>query len=640
MNKLLKNLGTLFLIFLLFSFLFALYNSEKGTNQVQQIPVSRLVEEINNEQVSKIDIAGNKVNVLMKDGSKQSLNKENEGSLTETFKNYGLDQSKLQQVELTVSEESGLMYWLATILPILLPFIFIAGIFWLMLRQAQKGNAQALSFGLSRARWEDPKKAKNQVTFKDVAGADEAKEELKEVVEFLKEPQKFHKLGAKIPRGVLLLGPPGCGKTLLARATSGEAGVPFFHISGSEFVEMFVGVGASRVRDLFNQAKKNTPSIVFIDEIDAVGRHRGAGLGGGHDEREQTLNQILVEMDGFDQRDNVIVIAATNRPDVLDPALLRPGRFDRRVVIDLPDIKDRIEILKVHAREKPIASDADLEIIAQRTPGFSGADLANLINEAAILAGRKNKHTVTMNDLLVSIEKVILGPERKSKVLLPNEKWIVAVHEAGHAVAAYLLPNADPVHKISIISRGQAGGYTINLPTEDKHFHSRSDFMDKIVMFLGGYVAEEVELGEVTTGASSDLRQATKLVKELITKYGMSELGPVFLSSDDEWVFLGKELHEGRPYSEETAAKIDKLTREYIDISLEKARKLLRQNKAKLDEVAKTLIEKETLEREEFEKIMRGPETKILSSDETSGSEKSVKSIKTKASDKPTDKKT
>jgi len=567
--------------------------------------MSQLVEEIRNDQVSKINVSGDTVNVELKDNKKQTLNKERESSLSETFKNYGLEQDKLQSVQFTVNEESGLMFWLGTILPILLPFIFIAGIFWLMLRQAQKGNAQALSFGLSRARWDDPKKNKNQVTFKDVAGVEEAKEELKEVVEFLKEPQKFHKLGAKIPRGVLLLGPPGCGKTLLARATSGEAGVPFFHISGSEFVEMFVGVGASRVRDLFNQAKKNTPSIVFIDEIDAVGRHRGAGLGGGHDEREQTLNQILVEMDGFDQRDNVIVIAATNRPDVLDPALLRPGRFDRRVIIDLPDIKDRIEILKVHARQKPITADVNLETIAQRTPGFSGADLANLINEAAILAGRNNKHTVTMDDLLVSIEKVILGPERKSKVLLPNEKWIVAVHEAGHAVAAYLLPKADPVHKISIISRGQAGGYTINLPTEDKHFYSRSDFMDKIVMLLGGFVAEEIELGEVTTGASSDLRQATKMVKELITKYGMSELGPVFLSNDDEWVFLGKELHEGRPYSEETAAKIDKLTQEYIAKSLERARKLLRQKKDKLEEVANTLLTKETLEREEFEELMK-----------------------------------
>lgn len=609
MNKLLKNLGTLFLIFLLFSFLFALYNSERNLNKTEQVSIGRLVEEIKGDQVKKISVSGDKVNVELMDGKKQELNKEKEASLSDTLKNYGIESEKLQNVEISIDEESGLLFWLGTILPILLPFVFIAGLFWLMLRQAQKGNAQALSFGLSRARWEDPKKTKNQVTFKDVAGADEAKEELKEVVEFLKEPQKFHKLGAKIPRGVLLLGPPGCGKTLLARATSGEAGVPFFHISGSEFVEMFVGVGASRVRDLFNQAKKNTPSIVFIDEIDAVGRHRGAGLGGGHDEREQTLNQILVEMDGFDQRDNVIVIAATNRPDVLDPALLRPGRFDRRVVIDLPDIKERLGILKVHARQKPMAEGVNLDTIAQRTPGFSGADLANLINEAAILAGRSNKQTISMNDLLVSIEKVILGPERKSKVFSPDEKWIIAVHEAGHAVAAHFLPHADPVHKISVISRGQAGGYTINLPTEDKHFHSRTDFLDRIVMFLGGYVAEEIELGEVTTGASSDLRQATKLIKELITKYGMSELGPVFLSGDDELVFLGKELHEGRPYSEETAARIDKLTREYIGLSLDRARKILRQNKTKLEEVAKTLIKKETLEREEFEAIMKDKKT-------------------------------
>ncbi|MBM3256033.1 MAG: ATP-dependent zinc metalloprotease FtsH, partial [Candidatus Moranbacteria bacterium] len=534
--------------------------------------------------------------------------KEKESSLLETLKNYGLESEKLQSVEISMEGESGISYWLATILPILLPFILIAGIFWLMLRQAQKGNAQALSFGLSRARWEDPKKNKHQITFKDVAGAEEAKEELKEVVEFLREPQKFHKLGAKIPRGVLLLGPPGCGKTLLAKATSGEAGVPFFHISGSEFVEMFVGVGASRVRDLFNQAKKNTPSIVFIDEIDAVGRHRGAGLGGGHDEREQTLNQILVEMDGFDPRDNVIVIAATNRPDVLDPALLRPGRFDRRVIIELPDIKDRIAILKVHARRKPLAGNVHLKVIAQRTPGFSGADLANLVNEAAILAGRKNQKIVTMNDLLSSIEKVILGPERRSRVLNPEEKKIVAVHEAGHAVTAFALPKADPVHKISIISRGQAGGYTINLPAEDKHFHSRSDFLDKIVVYLGGYVAEELELGEVTTGASSDLKQATRLAKEIITKYGMSEMGPVFLSgADDEWVFLGKELRDARPYSEQTAAKIDDLTQRYIVAALARARKIIKEKRVKLREVTKTLLEKETLEREEFEKIMQEP---------------------------------
>lgn len=605
MNKLLKNLGTLFLIFISLSLLFALYNSKQTLSKTEKISIGRLVEEIRTDQVKKVTVSGEKVSIDLKDNKKQELVKEKEASLTETLKNYGLEPEKLQGIEISMEGESGLSYWLGTILPILLPFVFIAGIFWLMLRQAQKGNAQALSFGLSRARWEDPKKNKHLVTFKDVAGAEEAKSELKEVVEFLKEPQKFHKLGAKIPRGVLLLGPPGCGKTLLARATSGEAEVPFFHISGSEFVEMFVGVGASRVRDLFNQAKKNTPSIVFIDEIDAVGRHRGAGLGGGHDEREQTLNQILVEMDGFDQRDNVIVIAATNRPDVLDPALLRPGRFDRRVIIDLPDIKDRIAILRVHARQKPIAKNVTVKTIAQRTPGFSGADLANLINEAAILAARQNQTEVKMDDLLNSIEKVILGPERKSKVLAPDEKKIVAVHEAGHAVAAFMLPKADPVHKISIISRGQAGGYTINLPTEDKHFYSRTDFLDKIVMYLGGYVAEEIELGEVTTGASSDLKQATRLAKELITKYGMSELGPVFLSgSDDEWVFLGKELHNATPYSEQTAARIDELTHKYITAALGRARKILKQKQAKLKEVSDILLVKETLEREEFEKIM------------------------------------
>jgi len=604
MNKLLKNLGTLFLVFLLLSFLFALYNSSQPSGKTEEISMSRLADEIKTDQVQKISIEGDLVNVNLKDNKKQSLTKEKEASLSETLKNYGIDPDKLQAVDISVQKESGWIFWLGNILPILLPFIFIAGIFWLMLRQAQRGNAQALSFGLSRAKWEDPKKSKKRVTFKDVAGAEEAKEELREVVEFLKEPQKFHRLGAKIPRGVLLLGPPGCGKTLLARATSGESGVPFFHISGSEFVEMFVGVGASRVRDLFNQAKKHTPSIVFVDEIDAVGRHRGAGLGGGHDEREQTLNQILVEMDGFDVRDNVIVIAATNRPDVLDPALLRPGRFDRRVVIDMPDIKDRLEILKVHARKVPLANDVNLEVVAQRTPGFSGADLANLINEAAISAAKKNQTVTAQKELLDSIEKVLLGPERRSKVFSESEKWIVAIHEAGHAIAAHFMPKADPVHKISVVSRGQAGGYTINLPTEDRHFHSRSEFLDKLIVLLSGYVAEEMELGEVTTGASNDLKQATKIARELITRFGMSELGPIFLSGEDEWVFLGKELKDTKPYSEATAAKIDQLTQDYINSALEKSRQLLRERRDKLLKVAKELTLKETIEKDEFEILM------------------------------------
>jgi len=606
MDKLLKNLGTLFLVFLLISVLFALYNSKVSTDIPENISIGKLAEEINSDAVKEVAVEGEKVNVILKDNKKQSFTKEKESSLTDTLKNYNISPEKLQSVNFAVKGESGAAFWASTILPILLPFVFIAIIFWLMMRQAQKGNSQAMSFGMSRAKWDDPKKNKKRITFKDVAGAGEAKEELKEVVEFLKEPKKFHNLGAKIPRGVLLLGPPGCGKTLLARATSGEAKVPFYHISGSEFVEMFVGVGASRVRDLFTQAKKNTPSIVFIDEIDAVGRHRGAGLGGGHDEREQTLNQILVEMDGFEQRDSVIVIAATNRPDVLDPALLRPGRFDRRVIIDLPDIKDRIEILKVHVKEKPVNKDVNLKVIAQRTPGFSGADLANLLNEAAILAARKNQKETTMDDILNSIEKVLLGPERKNRAFSEKERNIVAVHESGHALASYLLPNADPVHKISIVSRGQAGGYTINLPEQDRHFYSLNDFMDRISVLLGGFVAEEVELGEVTTGASNDLQRATKLAREIVTKYGMSkEMGPIFLSGDDEWVFLGKEIKDTKAYSEETASLIDKLTQSYISKCLKKTRDILTKNRTILQKVSKVLLKQETLEREEFEKLMK-----------------------------------
>jgi len=612
MKKLLKNIGSILLVFILIVSLFAVYNADNTENKAEEISFNRLVEEIRNDEVTKIVVEGEKVSVELKNGDKQKLFKERESSLSDTLTNYGVEIEKIQGLETVVKGESGLAYWLGNILPILLPFIFVAVIFYIMFKQAQKGNAQAMSFGSSRAKRNDPKKGK-RIIFKDVAGVKEAKEELMEVVEFLKEPRKFHKLGAKIPRGVLLLGSPGCGKTLLARAVSGEAKVPFYHISGSEFVEMFVGVGASRVRDLFNQAKKNTPSIVFIDEIDAVGRQRGTGLGGGHDEREQTLNQILVEMDGFDPRDNVIVIAATNRPDVLDPALLRPGRFDRRIVIDQPDIKDRLAILKVHAREKPTAKNVKLKTIAQRTPGFSGADLANLINEAAILAARKNRKQILMEDIVVSIEKVILGPERRSKTFLPEEKNIVAVHEAGHAIVSHVLPLADPVHKISIISRGQAGGYTLNLPSKDRYFHSKNRFMDKIAVLLSGYMAEKIELNEVTTGASNDLQRATKLVREMITKYGMSELGPVFLSDSEEMVFLGKEMKDIRPYSEETAGFIDKLTKKHINEGLVKAKKALMSNRDKLKVVSETLMKQETLEKEEFELIMKAKNTKKAS---------------------------
>jgi cell division protease FtsH len=442
---------------------------------------------------------------------------------------------------------------------------------------------------------------KQKTTFNDIAGAKEAKEELQEIVEFLKNPQKFLSMGAKIPKGVLLLGAPGTGKTLLARAVAGEAKVPFFHISGSEFVEMFVGVGASRVRDLFRKAKKSAPCIVFIDEIDAVGRQRGAGLGGSHDEREQTLNQILVEMDGFEVDTNIIVIAATNRPDVLDPALLRPGRFDRHVVIDMPDIKDREKILEVHSKNKPLAAEVSLLTIAQRTPGFSGADLANLLNEATILAARRNKKKVGMDELLESIEKVMMGPQRKSRVFSEKEKKTIAYHEAGHALVTHLLPNADPVHKISIISRGRAAGYTLKLPLEDKHLRSQSEFYDELAVMLAGFVTEKEVFGEVTTGASNDLKQATLLARELVTEYGMSDvLGPRTFGQKEEMIFLGKEIHERRDYSEKVAETIDKEVTKLISTASQTAKETIVKNRKTLDKIAKTLLEKETLEKNEF----------------------------------------
>jgi cell division protease FtsH len=460
----------------------------------------------------------------------------------------------------------------------------------------------------------DPKDKKKRVTFTDVAGAKEAKEELMEVVEFLQHPKKFLNIGAKIPKGVLLLGPPGTGKTLMAKAVAGEAGVPFFNISGSEFVEMFVGVGASRVRDLFKQAKKNAPAIVFIDEIDAVGRHRGAGLGGGHDEREQTLNQILVEMDGFETDTNVIVIAATNRPDVLDPALLRPGRFDRRVVLDLPDINERESILKIHAKNKPLAKDVDLKVIAQRTPGFSGADISNLVNEAAILAARRGKKTIGMRELSESIEKVILGPERKSRALSSDEKKIVAYHEAGHALVAASLPKADPVQKVSIISRGQAGGYTLAVPTEDKRLQSRSYFVDELAVLLGGYVAEETIFGDTTTGAANDLERATRIARSLVTRYGMSKLGPRTFGKKEELIFLGREISEEKDYSERTALEIDKEVSRFVSEARSTAQKIIGEKRGVLEKLVKVLLEKETIEKQEFEEItgisQRGKEKK------------------------------
>jgi cell division protease FtsH len=486
-----------------------------------------------------------------------------------------------------------------------LPLLLIIGLWFLMIRQAQSGSNQALSFGKSRARLHHESKPK--VTFDDVAGVEEAKEELQEIIEFLKHPKKFQALGAKIPRGVLLVGPPGSGKTLLAKAVAGEAGVPFFSISGSEFVEMFVGVGASRVRDLFDQAKKNAPCLVFIDEIDAVGRQRGAGLGGGHDEREQTLNQLLVEMDGFDPNAGIIVIAATNRPDILDPALLRPGRFDRRIVVDNPDTKGRKAILEVHLRGKPLAEDVNVEVLAKRTPGFSGADLANLVNEAALLAARRNKRRITMAEFDEAIERVIAGPQRRSRVLSQRERELVAFHEAGHALLRKLLPHADPPHKVTIVSRGMALGYVMGMPPEDRYTRTRAELLDEITVAMGGRVAEEIVFGEITTGAENDFEQATDMARKMVTDFGMSEkLGPMSLGKRHGPVFLGRDLVESRNYSEEIAYEIDKEVRRIIDECYTRAKQILEANRDKLEVIARALLEKESLDAEELDRLLAG----------------------------------
>jgi cell division protease FtsH len=602
MKNLIKNFLIFFLIFLIITSLFSLYgNSGKKDESVS---INKFIEQINKGEVASIEVENEKLNIILKDGKKEIARKEANESLAEMLKNYNTDQLKLGAIDINIKGESGWSFWLSAVLPFLVPFLLIGVFIYIMMRSAQGANTRAFMFGQSQAK-EFKSDNKDKITFLDVAGVKEAKEELKEVVEFLKTPKKFIELGARIPRGVLLLGAPGTGKTLLARAVAGEANVPFFSISGSEFVEMFVGVGASRVRDLFNRAKKNTPCIIFVDEIDAVGRRRGAGLGGSHDEREQTLNQILVEMDGFDPNMNIIVMAATNRPDVLDPALLRPGRFDRQVVLDNPDISDREEILKVHARKKPLNKDVSLRRVAERTPGFSGADLANLLNEAAILAARRNKKVIEMIDILESIEKVMMGPERKSRILTEKEKKITAYHEAGHALAAHFLPNTDPVQKISIIARGQAGGYTLKLPIEDKHMHTKSEFVEEIAVLVAGYVAEQEIFGEVTTGATSDLRRATKLSRRLITDFGMSEkLGPRTFGEKEEMIFLGREIHEQRDYSEKIAEQIDREISAFIDQGVHKALSIIVKEKKILEKIVAELMEKETVEKEEFEKIV------------------------------------
>jgi cell division protease FtsH len=589
-------------VVLLFVFMFGSPGNFSSNNS---ITLNELAQQVREGNVRVITVSGgNNVFIEFKSGDEAVLYKERETDLFSQLTTFGVTNDDISDIEYSERQGDNTTSILFQLAVAVVPTLLIIWLLWRMMRSVRGSQDQALSFGRSRARvtrdMERP-----QVTFTDVAGAEEAKQELAEVVEFLKEPEKFIRLGARIPKGVLMVGPPGTGKTLMARAVAGEASVPFFSISGSEFVEMFVGVGASRVRDLFERAKAEAPAIIFVDEIDAVGRHRGAGLGGGHDEREQTLNQILVEMDGFETGTNVIIIAATNRPDILDPALLRPGRFDRKVIMDNPDIKGRLDILKVHTKGKPLASDADLDAIAKITPGFSGADLENLINEAAILTARRNKKAIGMSELQESMERVVMGPERKTRVISEKEKKTIAFHEAGHAVLHHLLEYADPVHKITIIPRGRAGGYVMSLPDTDIFLKSREEFEDQIVAAMGGRAAEEIIFNQFTTGASGDLQHVTQLARNMVTQYGMSDtLGPRTFGSSGNTVFLGREFSGDRDYSEQAAEEIDNEVKRIVSAAYERAKQLLIQQRDKLETVARVLLEQETLDRTAFEDIM------------------------------------
>ena len=597
MNKFLRNVG-FYLLIILVAISVIDYFSTKNTNR-QEVEYTQFLQQVDKGDVSKVVIIQNTIHGTLADGTEFTTitpdAPNNDPDLYQKLSAKGID---------IAAENPPEPPWWSQMFSSVIPILLLIGVWFFIMQQTQGGGGRVMSFGKSRARMSGADKIK--VTFRDVAGADEAKQELEEVVEFLKHPKKFNELGARIPKGVLLFGPPGTGKTLLARAVAGEAGVPFFSISGSDFVEMVVGVGASRVRDLFEQAKKNAPCIVFIDEIDAVGRQRGAGVGGGHDEREQTLNQLLVEMDGFAANEGIIIIAATNRPDILDPALLRPGRFDRQIVVDKPDVRGRLAILKVHTKGKPMAKDVDLDIIARRTPGFTGADLSNLVNEAALLAARRDKHKVGMTEMEEAIERVIAGPERKSHVMSEEEKRLTAYHEGGHTLVGMMLKHADPVHKVTIIPRGRAGGYTLMLPKEDRNYATRSELLDRLKVAMGGRVAEEVVLKEISTGASQDIQQASRIVRSMIMQYGMSDvLGPVaYGESQNHQVFLGRDINHQRNYSEEVASEIDKEVRKYMEEAYEACRKIITENRDKLELIAQALMERETLTAKELEELL------------------------------------
>ncbi len=602
--KLLKNFFLIILLFLIVSGIFALFNSQKLPEK--EIPFSQFIEDLKQGKVQKIEVSLDEISSFYKSGQVILTRKESGVSFFEVLNNYGLEKEKLKDIEIKVKKEkSNVFVWLIPLLSLILPILFLGWIFWSIFQQAKSGPGQIFSFLKAPTKLFDAQKSGTKITFKDIAGIEEAKEEIREIVDFLKNPKKYLQMGAKIPRGVLLVGAPGTGKTMLAKAVANEGGVFFFSISGSEFIELFVGVGASRVRNLFDQARKAGKAIIFIDEIDSIGKVRSVGITGGHEEREQTLNQILAEMDGIGREENIIILAATNRPEHLDPALLRPGRFDRRIVLDLPDVKSREEILRIHCREKPLALDVNLKEVTERTPGFSGADLANVVNEAAILSARKNKQQVFQIEFLEAIEKVLLGPERKSHILSKKEKEITAYHEVGHALVSSFLPKVDPVRKISIVSRGLAvAGYTLKAPIEERRIKTKSELLAEMAALLGGYCAERLKFGEISTGAVNDLERVAQLARKLTKEYGMSSLGPIAFGEREESFFLGREFGEYKNYSEKIAIEIDKEVSKFIKNAERTAQKILTQRKNLLEKIAKVLIEKETIEKEEFERLI------------------------------------